>query len=231
MCLGRLIIVFAVFLAFPVAAEEAMPRVISVTGDGRVAAAPDMATVRIGVRREARQAADAMRASSEAMRAVLASLDGAGIEARDIQTSGLGLSPRYARSDGSAPPRVVGYVASNDLTVRVRELEALGGILDLLIRDGANALNGVFFGIAETGPLEDQARASAVGDARAKAETLAEAAGVPLGAVLSISEGDVGSGPMPVARGAMMEAAMDVPVAGGEVEVRVSVSMVFEIGE
>lgn len=222
-------VIFASLTGAALAEEEA--RLIAVTGEGVVQAAPDMATVSIGVTREARTAGQAMSEASSAMSAVIAAIDAAGIEARDIQTSNIGLSPRYQHSNDGRPPRVTGYVANNTLMVRVRALDALGGVLDAVVSDGANALNGLSFGIADSAPLEARARAEAVADARAKAEGLAEAAGVTLGPVMSIVEAGRGGLPQPMMRGAVMEAAMDVPVAAGELEIRRQVSMTFAIAE
>lgn len=203
-------------------------RQIVVTGAGVVSVTPDMAVIQLGVTREARTASEAMAGTNDAAARVLAQIEAAGIEARDVQTASINLSLVWDHSN-SRPPQVRGYVASNNLTVRVRDLAGLGGLLDALIADGVNTLNGLSFSIAETGLLELEARGKAVRDARAKAETLAEAANVALGQVLQISEGGGQIAPAPMMRGATMEAA--VPMAAGEVDVRVSVTVVFGIGD
>jgi len=150
---------------------------------------------------------------------------------RDVQTAAINLSPVWDHSNNQRR-QVRGYVASNDLSVRVRELDDLGALLDALVADGANTMNGLRFSIAETDGLETEARADAVEDARLKAETLAKAAGVTLGPVLEIREGSAGPVPQAVMRGAMMEAAAaSVPVAAGELDIRVSVTVVFAISE
>lgn len=207
---------------------EAPMRQITVTGTGVISAAPDMALVRLGVTREARTASQAMSAASEAVAAVLESIAQAGIAPKDVQTASLGLSPVWDRGNTN-PPRVRGYMASNNLTVRVRDLDGLGALLDVVISDGANALNGLSFSLAEPGPMQTEARASAVRDARSKAETLAKAAEVTLGPVLTINEGGGSIAPAPMMRGAMMEASA-VPIAEGEVDVRVTVSVAYGIG-
>ena len=219
-------------LAGPALAAD-MPATISVTGEGRVEAAPDMATISLGVTTEAATAGAAMAANSDAVRAVIERLKAAGIEDRDIQTSGLSLGPRYdyGRSDGT-PPTIVGYTASNMVTVRVRALDTLGSVLDGVVSDGANTLNGLSFGIAEDDEALDEARRRAVAEARRKAELYAEAAGVSLGRVLSISEPGGYAPPMPMA---MAEAGFakggDVPVAPGEVSLAATVTMVYEISQ
>ena len=209
---------------------EERARDIVVSGEGVATAAPDMATIRIGVSREARLAGDAMRLTSEAIGAVLAHLDVAGIAARDVQTTNISLNPRYERTNDGRPPRVTGYIAANDLAVRVRDLGVLGEILDAVISEGANAMNGIFFAVADPGPLETAARRAAVSDAREKAEVLADAAGVTLGQVMSIHEGGAAPVPGPVMRSMAMEASA-VPIAGGEIDVRRQVTIVFAIGE
>lgn len=208
---------------------DEVTRQIVVTGTGVVSAAPDMAIIRLGVTREARTASVAMDATSDAAARVLESIAAAGIEARDVQTSAVNLSPVWDHASGR-PPQLRGYIASNGLTVRVRDLEGLGGLLDAVVSDGANTLNGLSFSVDETGPLEAHARTEAVLDAKAKAETLAAAGGVTLGPVLQINEAGGGVTPAPMLRGAMMEAA-PVPIAEGEVDIRISVTVVYGIAE
>ncbi len=210
-------------------ADEA--RLIIVPGEGRVATRPDMATVSLGVRREDRQAAAAMRAASEAAGAILETLGRAGVDEEDVQTDRIGLDPRYQHANDGSPPRITGYLASNDLVVRVRDLDGLGEVLDALIIDGANSFSGIRFGLSDAEAAETEARAAAVADATRRAETLADAAGVTLGPLISLTEGGGGGPiPQPVLRGAMMEAA-SVPVAEGEVEVTVRVTATFALGD
>ncbi|WP_299630984.1 SIMPL domain-containing protein [uncultured Roseobacter sp.] len=206
-------------------------RVITTTGQGAVEAAPDMATIRLGVTQEAKEAAAAMAATSEGVAAVLSRLSEAGIAPRDMQTNNISLQPVWSGrgSNSDTPAKITGFVASNTLTVRVRDLAALGGILDLVVSDGANTFNGLSFGLQEPKPVADAARAEAVRDAIDRAQQLADAAGVVLGPIQSINE----HGGMP--RPKMMEMAaarqMDAPVAAGELTVTASVNIVFAIAE
>lgn len=210
------------------AAAQEERREIIVTGEGVVSAQPDMAVISLGVSHEARTAGEAMERTSQAMNEVLTTLADAGIEARDIQTSSVSLSPRWDHSQRDTRPRVVGYVAANGLRVRVRDLDALGGILDNVIGSGANQMNGLSFALGDPRPAQDAARAAAVQDARAKAEVLAEAAGIELGPIRRISEGSfVSPGGGTMMRDMAMEAA--VPIASGEVDTRVSVTVIFDI--
>jgi hypothetical protein len=222
---AALVCAAALALAGPAMAEPPVPQ-ISVTGEGRVEAAPDMATVSLGVTTQGDTAAAAMAANAAAVQAVLDRLTAAGIAARDMQTSGLSLNPQFSNYDSSRQPEIQGYVAVNMVTVRVRALETLGPVLDAAVADGANTLNGLAFGLADPDPALREARTRAVQDARARAEVLAAAAGVTLGRVLSITEGGYAS-PAPMYRA---EAAMSaVPVAGGEVGVGVMATVVWEI--
>jgi hypothetical protein len=219
-------------LAQPLQAQTAgeTARQIIVTGEGRVEAAPDMATMTLGVTTEARNAAEAMSANSAQLLQVLERLRAAGVADRDLQTTGLSLNPNWQQPAAGGTPRITGYVASNMLTVRLRDLAAMGSVLDAAIGDGANTFNGLSFGLSDPGPALDEARRKAVADAMARARLLSEAAGVTLGPVLSITEGGDRSGPGPMYR---MEAAADaaVPVVGGAVATAASVTMVFAIGD
>lgn len=227
MRLKAAILCAAVFVGASPALSQDQAREIIVTGTGTISAEPDLAIVSLGVTREARTASDAMRSASGAAAEVLRNLARAGLEPRDIQTSALNLSPRWERGSNQTQPRIIGYVAANTLTIRVRELDRLGALLDDLIGSGANAMNGLSFAVAEPGPPEDKARQNAVKDAIARAGILAEAAGVGLGPILTITEG----GAPPPSPGFRREAltATDVPIASGEVDIRATVTVVFAI--
>jgi hypothetical protein len=214
-------------LAAPATAQE--ERTISVTGRGEVASAPDMAVIGLGVVEEAETARAAMDAASTAAAAVLARLEEIGIAERDIQTSDLRLAPVWSNPKEGQQREIVGFQAANQLTVRVRDLSGLGAALDAVVSDGANRFGGLRFTMADPAPLMEDARRRAVEDATARARTLADAAGVSLGPVRTITEHG-GGRPRPV----MMEAARSdmagaPPVAPGEIELSVEVSMVFEI--
>jgi hypothetical protein len=228
--LSALVLSTALALPFaaPSYAEEASLRTISVTGTGTVEAAPDMATLMIGVTTQADTAAAALAANSAATEAVIARLSATGIEPRDMQTSNLYINPNFSGYDTSTPT-ITGYVASNMLTVRVRKIDTTGAVLDAAVADGANTLNGLTFGLADPGPSYNEARKEAVADARAKAELLAEAAGVKLGAILAISDGGAMTDPAPMYRDAA--SAAPVPVVGGELGLIANVSITFGIAE
>ncbi len=216
--------------AGPVAAED-LPRVISVSGMGEVSAPPDQASISLGVISEARTAQDALRANSRAMQGVFEQMNELGIPEENIRTSNFSISPQYPpyNANNNEPRRIVGYQVSNTVAVLFEDIDAVGAGLDAVVASGANQLHGISFSISETDALMREARIAAVADARARAETLARAAGVTLGRVLSINESGF-SGPQPVYM-ARAEMAFDsaVPIAGGQQTLTSSVSMTFEI--
>ncbi len=217
--------------AMPARAEAPAFPTITVTGEGSVEAAPDLATIQIGVTTVGESAAEALAANSTAMQAVMKRLAEAGVAARDLQTSGLSVNPNWTGYDSSSSggPKISGYTASNMLTVRVRALDGLGSVLDASVSDGANTLNGLTFGLAEPKPAMDEARKEAVADAKAKAALIAEAAGAKLGPIVSISEGGTVMDPQPMYRAAADSGA--APVAGGEIGYSASVTVVWQLAE
>lgn len=212
----------------PVAAAAQDAPHLTVAGEGRVALPPDMAMIRLGVTTEARSAEAALAANSADMSRVLAFLATAGIAAADIQTSGLRLTPRQEDYRGDAtPPRVMGFVATNEVTVRVRDLDRLGEVLDAVVREGANRFNGLSFGLSDDAAALAEARRRAVAEARTKAETYAGAAGVTLGPVRAITDQSGGVAPMDMRLS--MAAMESVPVAPGEVSVEARVTITWDL--
>lgn len=219
-------------MATPSLAEDArMPRVISLSGHGEVSSVPDMAMVTSGVVSQGATAAEALAANTVAMTAVMKALAAAGIEAKDIQTSNFSVQPRYDYSNNTQPPKLVGYDVSNSVTVAVRKLDQLGALLDVLVQSGANQINGIGFQVSKPEAALDEARKRATMDATRKAKLYAEAMGVGLGPVMSISEGVNYEPPVPMRAKAMaMEgAASPVPVAAGEQSLSIDVNVTWEI--
>lgn len=206
---------------------------IVLSGQGDVSAAPDQATITLGVVTQGETAAAALAANTARLTRVFGVLDEAGIDGRDRQTSGLSINPVWERQRGTnpPPPKIVGYTVSNNVTVRVRDLDALGGVLDAVVRDGANNFQGLSFGVEDSTPLMDDARRTAVADALRKAELYAEALGVDLGRIVSVSESG-GMRPVMMRAEAMMamsDSAAPVPIAGGEVTFNAQVSITWEL--
>jgi len=214
----------------PAAMAAGNLRQITVTGTGSVATVPDMAMINLGVSNQAKQAAAAMAATSETTAKMLQQLAALGIEPADMQTSNLSLNPVWSNrsSSGSGNREISGFVASNSVLVRVRDLQALGQIMGAVTSVGANNFNGLQFSLQDPAPLANLARQKAVADAIAKASLFAMAADVPLGAVQSITE-QGGARPMAMEMSAARGANM--PIAAGEVSVAASVVMVFAIGD
>jgi len=210
---------------------------ISIEGRGEVRAAPDMATINSGVTTQGATAREALDANTAAMSELIDALKAAGIEARDIQTSGFSVNPNYVYSDArddlgySLPPKINGYQVSNSVTVVVRDLEELGSILDQSVTVGANTVNGVSFSVADPSELLDQARKLAFADARGKAELYASIADATLGELESISERQDFNGPQPYpmyAR-AEMSGAAPVPVEAGEMSFAITVNVSWDL--
>ena len=222
----------AIVLALPAAAETA-PATIAVTGEGKVDMAPDMAMLSLGVMTQADTAAAALKANSDGLSGALDRLKAAGIEGRDIQTSGLSLHPNIDYSSTGREPQVRGYTASNMLTVRLRDLSVLGQTLDAVVTEGANTLNGLSFGLQNPDEATDEARRRAVADAAHKAALYAEAAGVTLGRIVTISEQGNYGGPQPMmmAEARLAKDAGSVPVASGEISIGATISVVYEIAQ
>jgi len=220
------VITAGTLLAAPALAQTALPAAISVTGEATVSAAPDLAQIEAGVTSEAKTAREASEANNAAMGKVLQALKGAGIAEKDFQTSRLSLQPQSA-PNRPGPSAVVGYRASNRVTIRLRDVAKLANVIDTLVGAGANDIGGINFMVSNASKLLDEAREQAVADARRKAEIYAKAGGVTLGAPLSISE-EGSPGPMPYRKMAVGMAA-SAPVAQGEETLQVTVSVSWAI--
>lgn len=222
-------LIFAALLAASPALAQAEPRTLAMGGHGEVKAAPDQVDITAGVTTSAATAAAALAANSARMKTVFAALARLGVPEKNIQTSSFSVSPQYGNGANNEAPRLTGYQVSNNVSLRLDDVGKLGGALDALVTAGANQMNGISFSIKDPAPLLAEARAQAVADAKARAETYARAAGVTLGPILSISEGG-GDMPRPLLRAAPMAfAAKAVPVAPGEESVAADISIVWEI--
>jgi uncharacterized protein YggE len=211
-------------LIAPASAQSETPA-ISVTGEATISVPPDQAQVEAGVTSNGKTAREASEANNVTMGQVLLALKAAGIDGKDIQTSRLSLQPQSAPNHSTNA--IVGYRASNQVTVRLRDVTKVASTIDLLVGAGANEIGGINFMVSQASKLLDDAREQAVADARRKAEIYAKAAGVTLGAPLSIAEEGV---PAPVFRGKMALAPMAAtPVGQGEQTLSVTVSVSWAI--
>jgi uncharacterized protein YggE len=219
----------AALLAAPAQAQVAAPATIAVTGEATISAAPDLAQIDGGVTSEAKTAREASDANNAAMGKVLQALQGAGIDQKDYRTSRLSLQPESAPNrNGASTPTIIGYRASNRVTVRLRDVTKLASVIDAMVTAGANDIGGISFRVSNASKLLDDARGQAVADARRKAEIYARAAGVTLGAPLSISE-EGNAAPVPYRRLAAGIAVAATPVAAGEETLQVTVSVSWAI--
>ncbi|MGY8710700.1 SIMPL domain-containing protein [Bradyrhizobium sp. 18BD] len=215
-------------LTAPAFADD-FPSAISVSGEATMSAAPDLAHIDAGVASDAKTAKEASDTNNAAMGKVLAALKGAGVAEKDYQTSRLSLQPQYGqnRSTGASP--VIGFRASNRVTVKIRDVTKVAAIIDTLVGAGANDIGNISFEVTQASKLLDDARVQAVADARRKAEIYAKATGVTLGAPLSVSEAGA---PVPLFKARMAGAApMAAPaaVAPGEETLAVTVNVSWAI--
>jgi len=173
-------------------ADEAIgsdPAIVSVTGQGVVTAVPDMVTVSVGVVTQADSAAAALTANNDAMSALNDVLDRFDIAERDRRTNNFAISPRYdRRTNDGRTPTISSYEVNNQLSIRYRKIDQLGELLDAVVRSGSNRIGGMSFGNSDEDRRRDEARTLAVADARHRAKLYADAAGLQLGRVVSITE-------------------------------------------
>jgi uncharacterized protein YggE len=207
------------------------PRTITVTGSGVAYGAPDVATVQIGVQTRGSDPGQAVSDNNARMEALIAAIQALGIAEQDLQTTNFSV---YVQQDydpqTGRPLETINYVVDNSLTVTVRDTNRLGDVLTGAVDAGANTIYGVSFSVADVAALEAQARDKAVADARARAEQLAQAAGVTLDSILTLSENISGGQPIPYARD-MAQAAVGgaVPVQTGQVQVNLQVNVTYTI--
>ncbi|MER8495464.1 SIMPL domain-containing protein [Mesorhizobium sp. M1312] len=226
---------FAAAIAFPAmagAVDSPPPPRIVVTGEGEATAAPDLALLTLSVMREAKTARAALDANNDAMASVIAAMKSAGINERDLQTAGIQISPRYnytSKPDGSQEAELIAYQVTNTLSVRIRDIDKTGEILDKAVSLGVNQGGGISFSNEDPAATLTEARKKAVADAMAKAKTLAEAAGVSIGRVLEITDQNVAPPPIPMNAKAFDAARESVLVQAGENSYTVQVTVTFEL--
>jgi uncharacterized protein YggE len=203
---------------------------LNVTGE--VTRVPDLATISAGVVSRASTATAALQDNASRMDKVIAAIKAAGIADRDIQTSSINLNPEYKYVENQAP-QLVGYTASNQVTIRFRDIRNSGKILDALVRQGANQINGPNMSVEHPEAALDEARASAIANGRARAELYARSLGMRVARVVSVSESGSyappPAPPMPMYARAEAAAAPSTRIEPGEQKLQVTLSMVFEL--
>lgn len=204
---------------------------LDINATGEVTRVPDVAVITAGVVSRAPKAAGALQDAANRMDRVLAALKRAGVDSRDIQTSNVSLNPEYRYPENQSP-QLVGYTASNQVTIKFRDIGSSGKILDALVAEGANQINGPTLTIDKPEAALDEARANAIAIARARAELYARSLGMRVARVVSVSESG-GSypvpPPMPMYARAEMAQAADTKIVPGEQKLQVSLAITFEL--
>lgn len=214
--------------------EPPRPPVLVVNGTAQILVAPDEATVRLGIVRQAANAQTAQEQANAVTQEILNAIGRVGVPANQIQTARLVLTPVYApRSPESRDaPRIVAYNATNTVSVRLQNLAQVGPVIDAGLKSGANQLEGVQFGLRNDLPARQEALKHAVEEARAKAQTMADALRVNLGEVLEASEAGVSVVDRLESFGgarAMAIAAPETPVSPGQIQVTANVTIRYRI--
>jgi hypothetical protein len=226
----------AVLLAAGVAAQTASAQDLAgtrldVVAVGEVARVPDIARINAGVVTQAPTASAAIEQNSRRMTSVRAALRRAGIADRDIQTSNVSLNPDY-RYVENQPPQLIGYRASNEVTVRFRDIANTGRILDALVAQGANQINGPTLSIDKPEEALDEARTAALRTAQTRANLYARAMNKRVRRVLSVSEAGIGYQPQPRPMAVEARGAADASFAKidpGEQTISISLTVTFEL--
>ena len=204
---------------------------LDISATGEVTRVPDLAIISAGVQTLQTTATAAIEENAAKMERVRTALRRAGIEDKDIQTSSISLNPEY-QYDQNRPPRLTGYRASNTVNVKFRDLKRTGAILDALVAEGANTINGPNLTIDKPESALDEARAKAIANGRARAALYARALGMQVVRLLSVSEsgGYAVPPPMPMVMMAQERgAAADTKIDPGTQQLQVTVSMSFEL--
>ena len=204
---------------------------LQVSAHGETHRVPDVAQISAGVVTQNIDANAAMQSNAQRMSTVIAALKKAGVAERDIQTSSISLNPQYKYGDNQ-PPTITGYQASNTVNLRLRELGKAGDVLDALVKQGANQINGPTFTLDKPDAALDEARTNAVRNAQTRANLYATATGLKVRRIVSMSEsgGMQQPRPMMMARYASASAAEPTPIAAGENTIGVDINVVYELG-
>lgn len=222
-------------IALPAAAQQAPAApllldatLLDVVAAGKATRVPDVATLRAGVVTQSATAAAALQENAARMNRVVAALRKAGVAPRDIQTAQIALAPQYRYAENE-PPVITGYQASNQVAVRFRDIAKSGAILDTLVAQGANQIQGPDLSVDAVDQALDEARTDAIAKARARAELYAKAAGLRVDRILTIAEGDVPAPPMPMLGRVRVQsaAAEATPMAAGEQDIAATVTVRF----
>jgi uncharacterized protein YggE len=228
----KMLTVLVLLVSTPfVAASDTRPTPsVTVTGNGKIVYIPDIGYIRVGISSNGLTTAEAWKKNEEIVKKIFAELKKLGVEEKDLKTGNLSVQPRYSQKP-KEEPKFLGYTVTYELNVTVRKLGQMGALLDAMVDAGANREMNISFGCSKMDELIEQARAKAVADARKRANLYVTGAGARLGDVLSIS--DTPCYPQfrnyPVDAMALHEAKINLPVAAGEQEVTIPVTITWTI--
>lgn len=211
--------------------EDTPPlRTVTVTGSGKTTLTPDLAYISIGVHTENKDATEAVASNNSQSQKVADALKSFKIDAKDIQTTNFSIYPRQ-EYDPTGKPLGITFVVDNTVYVTLRDIDQVGEVLDAAVQAGANSINGIQFDVADRTEALSLARQAAVADARVQAEELADAAGVTLGPVQTITSYSSYPVPIEAKSGAIMmdAAAVSVPISPGQMILTVDVNIVYQI--
>lgn len=223
----------AMMAASPLSAAEvqiqASGPVIELTISEEVKAQPDIATVSAGVSSEAKTAVEAMQINAREMASVIARIKALGIDAKDIQTNGISLNASYDYNQQSQRPEFLGYVASNQVSVILRDVARTGAVLDALVAAGATNIGGPSFGIGDDTAAKAQARKAAMESARTRAMEYAGWAGYSGIRLLEVSESVMAFSPQPMLRAMAADSVSATPIEPGMVGTGVTITVKYEM--
>lgn len=226
----------AAFVCAPVAASaQSAPErtLLSIVAEGRSEAPPDLATINLGVETTGATAEAAMSDNSRNMSALIAALRRAGVAERNIQTSRVSVQPQYnRRRDDEEEPRIVGYRATNSVSVEIQAIETTGRVLDAAIAAGGNSVRGVTFSHQDPSAQQNLARREAAAEARRRADLYAGAFGLRVVRVVAIAEPGASTPETIVVTGtriARHDAVAESPIETGEITTRATLTVTYEL--
>ena len=226
------VVALALLPAPPARAHDAPDkRTLSLSASGAIKTTPDKVDISTGVTSEAQTAREALDQNSELMTKVVEALKADGIDPKDIQTTNFSVDPVYDQRPYDKPtaPVVIGYRVTNQVRITLHDTKKLGAILDKVVSLGSNQIDSIEFGVEEPEALKDEARKLALKNVTDNAKLYAEAAGVGLGQILSITEEDSSYQPRYAPMATRMDSAKEVPIEAGTAAVEVRVRVTWEI--
>lgn len=205
---------------------------IVVSGTGTASAEPDLALINLGVQALSPSVGEALNTANTSLENILGALADHNVDEADTQTRYFNINTQYDYSSDGAPT-VTGYQVTNELSVKVRDIESLGELITDVVEAGGNPVrvNGINFAIEDTAALEDDALAKAIEDAKARAERMAELSGVELGDLVSVSQAGGASPALPFLESASFDMARSVstPIRTGDLEITIQIQALYTI--